>query len=87
MSLPTLALLYQDAHEDRHVTSYVINVRTNSKAAGTIPLTSVEPGANMLIPVSSPYIGLLIVGEQSIMYLQPMKPPITVYMEATVMKA
>jgi hypothetical protein len=87
MSLPTLAILYQDAHEDRHVTSYVINVRTNSKAAGTIALTNVEPGANMLIPISSPYNGLLVIGEQSIMFLQSTKSPITIYMEATVIKA
>ncbi|CAO3672742.1 unnamed protein product [Umbelopsis vinacea] len=87
MSLPTLAILYQDAHEDRHVTSYVINVRTNSKAAGTIALTNVEPGANMLIPISSPYNGLLVVGEQSIMFLQSTKSPTTIYMEATVIKA
>ncbi|KAI8583811.1 hypothetical protein K450DRAFT_220087 [Umbelopsis ramanniana AG] len=87
MSLPTLAILYQDAHEDRHVTSYVVNVRTNSKAAGIIPSTNVEPGANLLIAAPPPYNGLIVVGEQSIMYLQPMNPPITIYMDATVMKA
>lgn len=87
MSLPTLAILYQDAHEDRHVTTYVINARANTKAAGTIARMNVEPGANILVPIPSPYNGLLVVGEQSIMYLQPLHTPVTIYMEATVIKA
>ncbi|CAM0140049.1 unnamed protein product [Umbelopsis sp. WA50703] len=87
MSLPTLAILYQDAHDGRHVTSYVINVRANNKAAGTIARTTVEPGANLLVPVNAPYKGLVVIGEQSIVYLQPMNNPITTYMEATVIKA
>jgi DNA damage-binding protein 1 len=87
MSLPTLAILYQDAHDGRHVTSYVINVRANTKAAGTIARTTVEPGANLLVPVNAPYKGLVVIGEQSIVYLQPMNNPITTYMEATVIKA
>jgi hypothetical protein len=87
MSLPTLAILYQDAHDGRHVTSYVINVRANTKAAGTIVRTTVEPGANLLVPVNAPYKGLVVIGEQSIVYLQPMNNPITTYMEATVIKA
>ncbi|KAJ2957322.1 hypothetical protein NQZ79_g6952 [Umbelopsis isabellina] len=87
MSLPTLAILYQDAHDGRHVASYVINVRANTKAAGTITRTTVEPGANLIVPVNAPYKGLLVIGEQSIVYLQPMNSPITTYMEATIIKS
>ena len=63
---PTLALLFQDAKEARHLKTYEVLLKDKDFADGPWPLVDAEAGANMLIPTDGG--GILIVGEQSIAY-------------------
>ena len=61
---PTLAVLYQDAKEARHLKTYEVLLREKDFGDGPWAVTSVEAGASILIAVKSG--GVLILGEQSI---------------------
>ena len=65
-SQPTLALLYQDGKEARHLKTY--ELRLNVKELGDSPWPDkvVGPRANMLVPTGAG--GVLVLGEQSVAY-------------------
>jgi DNA damage-binding protein 1 len=63
---PTLALLYQDNKEARHVKTYEVMMREKDFGDGPWPQTNVEAGASMLIALKGG--GVIIVGEVSITY-------------------
>ncbi|KAG0223154.1 DNA damage-binding protein 1a [Actinomortierella wolfii] len=67
---PTLAVLFQDTKENRHVKTYEIDIRgadvkMNETGWGRSDLS----GARMLVPVPAPLGGLLVVGDHAITYL------------------
>lgn len=83
---PTLAILYQDTKEVCHVKSYEFNLRDKDKVEGQFAQQNVEPAANLLIAVPKPLGGALVVGEQTITYLNPKQAPRAISMSTTVMK-
>jgi DNA damage-binding protein 1 len=69
-SKPTIAVLFQDQRTKRHVQTHAINVRDKCFIPGPWEKLSnvVEDEAFMLVPIQTPYGGVLVIGEQSIVY-------------------
>ncbi|KAL1918136.1 uncharacterized protein VTP21DRAFT_3402 [Calcarisporiella thermophila] len=84
---PTLAVLFEDAKQARHVRTYEFDLRAKDKINGPWQFDDVEPAANMLIPVPAPIGGILVVGEQTITYLSGQQDPVSLSMPLTVMKS
>ncbi|KAI8927951.1 mono-functional DNA-alkylating methyl methanesulfonate N-term-domain-containing protein [Entophlyctis helioformis] len=84
---PTLAILYQDSKETRHLVQYDIVVKDKKIALKHAPVKT-ESGASMLIPVPlHSGGGVLVVGEQTITLHSPMlQQPVTLAMRPTLMK-
>ena len=64
---PTLALLFEDNKEGRHVKTYEVQLKDKDLSDGPWAPASVEAGASMLIAVRTG--GVLVVGETSLTYL------------------
>jgi len=64
---PTLALLYQDNKDARHLKTYEVLLREKTFADGPWSQTNVEAGASMLISVPLGQ-GVLVLGEHTITY-------------------
>ncbi|CAK4097320.1 unnamed protein product [Aphanomyces euteiches] len=65
---PTICVLYEDYRAARHVKTYVILVKEKEFAEGPWSQNHVEAGASLLIPVPTPFGGVLIVSQQMIVY-------------------
>ncbi|KAF0696243.1 hypothetical protein As57867_012953, partial [Aphanomyces stellatus] len=65
---PTICVLYEDYRAARHVKTYVILTKEKEFAEGPWSQSHVEAGASLLIPVPSPFGGVLIVSQQMIVY-------------------
>lgn len=65
---PSIAVLYQDHKESRHVKSYEINLESQEFMEGPISINNVESGASMIITLPKPFCGIIVIGEQSIVY-------------------
>ncbi|CAI5489016.1 unnamed protein product [Closterium sp. Naga37s-1] len=65
---PTIAVLYQDNKDARHVKTYEVQVRDKDFTDGPWQQSNLDGGAALIIPVPPPMGGALIVGEQSIVY-------------------
>jgi DNA damage-binding protein 1 len=65
---PTLAVLYEDTKENRHVKSYQVGMRDKELSDGPWLQANLDPGSNMLIPVSGTN-GAVVIGEQAAMFL------------------
>ena len=61
-------MLYEDSRTNRHVKTYVIDMREKELAPGPWPQSNVESGARLIIPVPSPTMGAIVVGETTITY-------------------
>ncbi|KAF9197041.1 DNA damage-binding protein 1a [Haplosporangium sp. Z 11] len=70
---PTLAVLYQDKKEIRHVKTYEFDLKGKEKLATTWSQGGLS-GATTCIAVPAPIGGLLIVGEYAISYFNPAYP-------------
>jgi DNA damage-binding protein 1 len=66
---PTLAVLYEDAKEGRHVKTYEVNVAERDLEPGPWAMDDVEGGSSMIIPVPAPLGGALVIGETVVVYL------------------
>lgn len=65
---PTLCVLYEDAGAAKHVRTYSVEMDKKKIGAGPWHQANVESGANVLIPVKMPMGGVIIVGQQTIVY-------------------
>eukprot|EP00271_Cylindrocystis_brebissonii_P010251 TRINITY_DN26392_c0_g1_i1.p1 TRINITY_DN26392_c0_g1~~TRINITY_DN26392_c0_g1_i1.p1 ORF type:complete len:1092 (+),score=241.19 TRINITY_DN26392_c0_g1_i1:211-3486(+) len=65
---PTIAVLYQDTKEARHVKTYEIQLKEKDFAEGPWLQSNLDSGASLIIPVPPPLGGAIIVGEQTIVY-------------------
>ncbi|KAK4722976.1 hypothetical protein R3W88_013209 [Solanum pinnatisectum] len=65
--MPTVVVLYQDSEEARHARKYVIPLE-NDPNIGSHDLNNLDSGAYLLIPMSLPPYGVLIIGEEMIAY-------------------
>eukprot|EP00871_Galdieria_phlegrea_P002229 jgi/Galph1/3006/GphlegSOOS_G1662.1 len=64
---PTIAVLYTDSEENRHLKTYTLK----EKDFGNGPLFqgNLESGASLLIPVPSPFGGVIVLGQETITYI------------------
>ena len=67
MPRSTLAMLFEDNKEGRHLKTYEVLLKEKDIAEGPWAQANVEAGASMLIAVAKG--GVLVVGEMSISYL------------------
>lgn len=67
-SKPTIAVLYQDQRNARHIKTYTVNVRDKEFISGPWAQCNVEHNAGELIPVPEPFGGVLVLGHQTICY-------------------
>ncbi|KAB2091997.1 hypothetical protein ES319_A03G233400v1 [Gossypium barbadense] len=83
-SKPTIVVLYQDNKDARHVKTYEVALKEKDFAEGPWAQNNLDNGADLLIPVPPPLCGVLIVGEETIVYCSanafkaiPIRPSIT----------
>ncbi|CAA7054607.1 unnamed protein product [Microthlaspi erraticum] len=82
---PTIAVLYQDNKDARHLKTYEISLKDKQDVVeGPWSQNNLDYGADLLIPVPSPLCGVLIIGEETIVYCSanafkaiPIRPSIT----------
>lgn len=79
---PTLALLYQDNREGRHVKTYEVNMEAQELTVGPVSKANVD-SATMLVPVPAPSGGVLIVGELGITYMPLVGEEVSVVVKPT----
>jgi DNA damage-binding protein 1 len=66
---PTLAVLYQDPKEKRHIKSYAVEMRDRELRAGPISANNVDSFACHIIPLQNSAVGgLLCIGEDTVTY-------------------
>ncbi len=65
---PTIAFIHQDSHA-RHVKTYEISLSEKEFSKGPWKQDNVESESSILIPVPQPYCGALIIGQESIVYI------------------
>ncbi|VVB12240.1 unnamed protein product [Arabis nemorensis] len=64
---PTIAVLYQDIKDARHVKTYEVSLKEDF-VKGPWSQNNLDYGADLLIPVPQPLCGVLIIGEETIVY-------------------
>ncbi|KAH8956048.1 hypothetical protein BDL97_07G017700 [Sphagnum fallax] len=67
-SKPTIAVLYQDSQDARHVKTYKVQMKEKDFGEGPWLQSNLDNGAGLLIPVPLPLGGAIIIGEQTIVY-------------------
>lgn len=65
---PTIAVLYQDNKDARHVKTYEVALKEKDFSEGPWLQNNLDNGAGLLIPVPMPLGGVIIIGEQTIVY-------------------
>ncbi|GMY38038.1 DNA damage-binding protein 1a [Fagus crenata] len=83
-SKPTIVVLYQDNKDARHVKTYEVALKDKDFVEGPWSQNNLDNGANLLIPVPPPLCGVIIIGEETIVYCSanafkaiPIRPSIT----------
>lgn len=66
---PTIAVLYQDQKEARHVKTYEIIEKDKDFGEGPWQASNVDGGSSLIIPVPAPYGGAIVIGEQTVVYM------------------
>ncbi|KAL0398278.1 UNVERIFIED_CONTAM: DNA damage-binding protein 1 [Sesamum radiatum] len=81
---PTIVVLYQDNKDARHVKTYEVTLKDKDFIEGPWSQNNLDNGAELLIPVPPPLCGVLIIGEETIVYCSasafkaiPIRPSIT----------
>ncbi|KAL4189515.1 hypothetical protein AMTRI_Chr08g165760 [Amborella trichopoda] len=81
---PTIVVLYQDNKDARHVKTYEVVIKDKDFVEGPWSQNNLDNGAGLLIPVPMPLGGVIIIGEQTIVYCSasvfkaiPIRPSIT----------
>ncbi|KAI3988674.1 hypothetical protein MKX01_027038 [Papaver californicum] len=83
-SKPTIVVLYQDNKDARHVKTYEVALKEKDFSEGPWSQNNLDNGAGLLIPVPMPLGGVIIIGEETIVYCSavvfkaiPTRPSIT----------
>ncbi|KAB1222712.1 DNA damage-binding protein 1 [Morella rubra] len=83
-SKPTIVVLYQDNKDARHVKTYEVALKDKDFVEGPWSQNNLDNGADLLIPVPPPLCGVIIIGEETIVYCSanafkaiPIRPSIT----------
>jgi len=65
---PTIVVLYQDTKSTRHIKTYQISLANADVKEGPWSLPNIEKSAEMIITLPLPFAGIIVIGEQSIIY-------------------
>ncbi|KAL5220246.1 hypothetical protein ABZP36_024959 [Zizania latifolia] len=65
---PTIALLYQDFQDARHVKIYEVALKDKAFVEGLWSWNNLDKGASLLIPLPAPLGGVIVIGEITIFY-------------------
>ncbi|KAK1309389.1 DNA damage-binding protein 1 [Acorus calamus] len=65
---PTIVVLYQDNNDARHVKTYEVSLKEKDFIEGPWSQENIAKGSNLLIPVPMPLGGVIITGEETIVY-------------------
>ncbi|KAK1277911.1 DNA damage-binding protein 1 [Acorus gramineus] len=65
---PTIVVLYQDNNDARHVKTYEVSLKEKDLIEGPWSQKNIANGSNLLIPVPMPLGGVIITGEETIVY-------------------
>ncbi|PIA41691.1 hypothetical protein AQUCO_02200250v1 [Aquilegia coerulea] len=83
-SKPTIVVLYQDNKDARHVKTYEVALKEKDFVEGPWSQNNLDNGAGLVIPVPRPLGGVIIIGEETIVYCSatafkaiPIRPSIT----------
>ncbi len=68
VSQATIAVLYKDNKNHKHIKTYELNLREKTLGDGPWSLPNVEHGAESLIPVRNPLGGVIIIGSSTLTY-------------------
>ena len=63
---PTVAVLYEDTKEGRHVKTYEVNVKDKDFAEGPWSQNDVEGGSSLIVPVPAPLGGAILINKCAI---------------------
>mmetsp|Transcript_63382 Transcript_63382/g.200458 ORF Transcript_63382/g.200458 Transcript_63382/m.200458 type:complete len:1099 (-) Transcript_63382:192-3488(-) len=66
---PTVAVLYQDTKEARHIKTYEVHLKDKDFTEGPWAHSNLDAGAGLVIPIPLPLGGAVVVGEQTIVYI------------------
>lgn len=69
ISLPSIAVLYQDMHGNRFLKCYNLDVKEKEFSQVIWPPISLEPTSKTILSVKSHYGGLLVFSIKSILYV------------------
>lgn len=75
-NVPTVAVLYEDTKEQRHIKTYEINLRDKELVKGPWMQTNLDPGSSLVIPVRGTS-GVIVVGEETVVFLSEGSPQST----------
>ena len=59
----------QDTKEARHIKTYEVSLRDKDIIDGPWQQANLDIGASLIIPIAAPVCGVIVVGEQSVVYL------------------
>jgi DNA damage-binding protein 1 len=65
---PTIVVLYQDNKDARHAKTYEVALKDKDFFEGPWSQNNLDNGAGLLIPVPAPLGGVIIIGEETIVY-------------------
>ncbi|GJD12440.1 DNA damage-binding protein 1 [Galdieria sulphuraria] len=68
-SKPTIAVLYTDSEENRHLKTYTVSLKDKDFGNGPLFQGNLESGASMLIPVPTPIGGVVVLGQETVTYI------------------
>ena len=66
----------QDTKEARHIKTYEVSLRDKDITDGPWQQANLDIGASLIIPIAAPVGGVIVVGEQSVVYLDGETPHI-----------
>lgn len=79
---PTIAVLYRDMKEAVHIKTYEIGVREKEFVSSPWAQNDLEGGSNKIIPVPAPVGGVVVLGEETIVYLNKSPDDVDIFLKA-----
>eukprot|EP00736_Rhodelphis_marinus_P012711 Rmarinus@m.8546 len=74
---PTIAVLYEDHRDHRHLKTYEISLRDKDMLEGSLSQRNVEMGTSCLLPVPQPFGGVILIGQSTMSYHKAGMAPVT----------
>lgn len=81
-SKPTIAVLYIDTKDAVHIKTYEIGLREKEFISSPWAQNDLEGGSNKIIPVPAPIGGVIVLGEETIVYLNKRDDETDVFLKA-----